>query len=138
MEKIIQLAIEGGWRKGDPMQDRYFEMVGERAFLDPEFWKCLGVAVGWLDEDREGRRWAFWTDEALKIGYEQKENMEVVGESRDKNSWRITWPEIQSAYLYPKEYLRIEMNENWKKKWHRFIDHLAEGKDPESFFSNLI
>lgn len=26
----------------------------------------------------------------------------------------------------------------WKYQWHRFIDHLAEGKDIESFFTNLI
>ena len=25
----------------------------------------------------------------------------------------------------------------WKKFWHRFIDHLAEGKDAESFFQSL-
>jgi hypothetical protein len=25
----------------------------------------------------------------------------------------------------------------WKIKWHRLIDHLAEGKDIESFFKNL-
>lgn len=27
---------------------------------------------------------------------------------------------------------------DWKSEWHRFIDHISEGKDPESFFSNLI
>lgn len=27
--------------------------------------------------------------------------------------------------------------EAWKLKWHRFIDHLAEGKDAESFFASL-
>lgn len=27
--------------------------------------------------------------------------------------------------------------EHWKKEWHRFIDHLAEGKDAESFFESL-
>ena len=25
----------------------------------------------------------------------------------------------------------------WKKFWHRFIDHLADGKDAESFFQSL-
>ena len=25
----------------------------------------------------------------------------------------------------------------WKWHWHRFIDHLAEGKDAESFFETL-
>lgn len=26
----------------------------------------------------------------------------------------------------------------WVWYWHRFIDHLAEGKDIESFFNNLL
>lgn len=26
---------------------------------------------------------------------------------------------------------------NWKAYWHRFIDHLAEGKDAEPFFASL-
>jgi hypothetical protein len=25
----------------------------------------------------------------------------------------------------------------WQYNWHRFIDHLAEGKDAESFFASL-
>lgn len=27
---------------------------------------------------------------------------------------------------------------DWKYHWHRFIDHLAEGKDPSEFFTSLI
>lgn len=26
----------------------------------------------------------------------------------------------------------------WKGHWHRFIDHLAEGKDPNDFFNSLL
>lgn len=26
----------------------------------------------------------------------------------------------------------------WRFHWHRFIDHLAEGKDAESFFATLL
>jgi hypothetical protein len=26
----------------------------------------------------------------------------------------------------------------WQLEWHRFIDHLAEGKDAESFFKELL
>jgi hypothetical protein len=26
----------------------------------------------------------------------------------------------------------------WKVYWHSFIDHLAEGKDPEDFFKQLL
>lgn len=28
--------------------------------------------------------------------------------------------------------------ETWVMEWHRFIDALAEGKDAESFFKNLL
>lgn len=27
--------------------------------------------------------------------------------------------------------------DDWKHYWHRFIDHLIEGKTPESFFESL-
>jgi len=27
---------------------------------------------------------------------------------------------------------------SWKANWHRFIDHLAEGKDPKDFFKELL
>lgn len=27
--------------------------------------------------------------------------------------------------------------DEWEKQWHYFIDHLAEGKDAESFFKDL-
>ncbi len=27
---------------------------------------------------------------------------------------------------------------DWKMNWHNFIDHLAEGKDAESFFNELL
>lgn len=30
------------------------------------------------------------------------------------------------------------LEDGWKHQWHRFIDHLAEGKHAESFFSNLV
>jgi hypothetical protein len=26
----------------------------------------------------------------------------------------------------------------WLTEWHRFIDHLAKGKDAESFFKELV
>lgn len=26
----------------------------------------------------------------------------------------------------------------WRREWHKFIDHLAEGKDTESFFKELL
>lgn len=31
-----------------------------------------------------------------------------------------------------------ESSHFWKYEWHRLIDHLAEGKDAESFFADLF
>lgn len=31
----------------------------------------------------------------------------------------------------------FEMYQEWHKRWHLFIRHLAEGKDAESFFKDL-
>jgi hypothetical protein len=31
-----------------------------------------------------------------------------------------------------------ETVQEWLMFWHRFIDHLAEGKNAESFFASLI
>ena len=31
----------------------------------------------------------------------------------------------------------MDLKINWRYKWHRFIDHLADGKSIESFFENL-
>lgn len=35
------------------------------------------------------------------------------------------------------DYHTDKPRKGWLPKWHRFIDHLAEGKDVESFFANL-
>jgi len=34
-------------------------------------------------------------------------------------------------------YVGITEYEMWKSEWHRFIDHLAAGQTPESFFKTL-
>jgi hypothetical protein len=34
-------------------------------------------------------------------------------------------------------YVGITEYEMWKAEWHRFIDHLADGGTPESFFESL-
>ncbi len=43
MEKAYKLAVEKGYRSNDPMvlDGRYFNMVGDRILLDPEFWKSF-------------------------------------------------------------------------------------------------
>ncbi len=40
--------------------------------------------------------------------------------------------------LYGKSIQEAEWVDTWKLRWHSFIDHLAEGKDIDSFFTSLI
>ncbi len=38
-----------------------------------------------------------------------------------------------------KDYVSGEEREkDWKENWHSFIDHIAEGKDIDSFFKELL
>lgn len=67
-----------------------------QAFLSPEFWKCLGKAMGWTPQKGTGK------------SYHDQYN--IGG--------------------YPSMY-------DWQIKWHRFIDHLASGGTPVSFFKQL-
>lgn len=39
------------------------------------------------------------------------------------------WPDSGSSFY--------NCRTQWEAQWHSFIDHLAEGKDAESFFANL-
>jgi hypothetical protein len=74
--------------------------------------------------------------DAIKLaeanGYEFEESMFRLREMAllDKEFWEalgrgLGWP-----------YKDVEMV-TWKTQWHRFIDHLAAGKDPAEFFARL-
>ena len=96
MENAIKKAISQGygfrswtWRQGDKGRQTKFK-IAEAILLDPDFWKCLGKALGW-----EGMR-GVYTD-----GNRKK-------------------------------------TEEWLYHWHRFIDHIAEGKKPDEFFNELL
>lgn len=77
----------------------------------------------------------------------------------DKEFWLldpIFWQSLGKAMGWPKETKEVQLDGfnleamdngvhpttkgfeyNWQYHWHRFIDHLAEGKDAESFFESL-
>jgi hypothetical protein len=106
LEEVLKKATEGGYhingsdeldtdeaganRACSPWtrteNDSAYVASVQEAWLDPHFWRALGLALGW----HEGV--------ATKcLVYEQ-------------------W---------------------WRQPWHRFIDHLADGKPPEAFFEHL-
>lgn len=46
----------------------------------------------------------------------------------------LNWMEFDHETIYgEKKRLR-----QWLEEWHRFIDHLAENKDPNEFFKELL
>tara|TARA_R110000868_G_scaffold236293_4_gene490322 strand:- start:590 stop:853 length:264 start_codon:yes stop_codon:yes gene_type:complete len=40
--------------------------------------------------------------------------------------------------LDPLFWQALKTKEDWRNVWHDFIDHLADGKDVDSFFNNLL
>ena len=112
MEKVIKLAIEGGYKaKGLRPLDFAFITTGKPdaklnqllsvILLDPLFWQCLGKALG--------------NDESIKI------ELPVIQKTE----------EGRFGYV-------MEKVPYWRIMWHRFIDHLAEGKDVNEFFKEIL
>ncbi len=104
IQQTIQKAIEGGYNweaNNNPMNTSDANIA--RTFLDPQFWQCLGKAMGWEGYNfyLDGR-WAWTKDSSIKV---------------------------QSKTPFVREV--------WLHQQHRFIDHLADGKDIESFFNPL-
>lgn len=70
IQTAIEKAIDGGWENYRPFQDRIYtrslepinheydykflvlEFITKSAILDPQFWQCLGKAMGWEDSDQ--------------------------------------------------------------------------------------
>jgi hypothetical protein len=81
MEKAIKIAIENGFTDaiGRPIK---ITARWEPILLNPMFWQCLSVGMGWC---------------------------------RYKNETTF-----------------------WQVEWHRFIDHLAQNGDINSFFEEFV
>ncbi len=79
-----------------------------RFLLDPAFWQALGKARGW---ERRTPVCIFDGDMSQFTGFDEK------------------CPSCGRELTHPL---------TWKYQWHCFIDHLAEGKDAESFFAELL
>ena len=108
IQQAIEKAIEGGYENkelliGGPkfVAEHYSHGVSQ-LFLDPIFWQSLGKAMGWKGRCKcyEGH-----THRALYI------------------------PGRKEPTCFCECHIDISksINVQWKKEWHRFIDHLAEG-----------
>lgn len=112
MENAIKRSIEGGWKfKGyktlkvestsmgngvyqiifeDKAGEDYNLVEQQVILLDPEFWKCLGRAEGWVNQRTRN----------------QIDQLEIVN--------------------------------RWEAEWHFFIDHLANKRNIDEFFNELL
>ena len=117
IQEAIQKAIEGGWRyrNSDNIEIFPSEIATVPrclvAFKDG-YNEYVHVAVFLLDP-------LFWQSLGKAMGWE-KQYEEDAQDCTGEGCSHETWGE-----------------EKWILEWHRFIDHLAEGKDIESFFETL-
>ena len=51
-------------------------------------------------------KWCQFSKEALEVGFDQKENMQIVGESRDKRCWWVKIGGMKTRYSYWKDYIK--------------------------------
>jgi hypothetical protein len=96
---------------GDPELSARRGSVGiSRTLINPSFWQALGRARDWGEE--------------CSICSAQTERVEKDIAERGDSECAEPW---QNHIMYP----------YWKYHWKSLIDHLAAGKDAESFFANL-
>lgn len=130
-QEAIKLAVDNGWNyltayttiertHGDIENMRFIDEKGvlnlHKALLDREFWKALCNGLGW--KSNEKIRMCVGCGVALR----NNEYPTMDGKHGGKKGCGSDIYEYEGHWL-------IEM--------HRLIDHLAEGKDIESFFSQL-
>lgn len=134
MKNAIELAIEGGYKRGEVlMSEECYVCAYEHAFLDPLFWQALarnlggdklitqrikiGMTVGILPTMLEGK---------LSSVEKSEVNVYVKGVGIQKH--------------LPRSCIRLTGKSFtvWRALWTQFIDHLAEGKDADSFFTALL
>jgi hypothetical protein len=112
IEEAIKKAIEQGFKNYPSTWDLNDFFVATydaecQIFLDPSFWQSLGKALGW--RGRIVARKPYLVP-LVKEDAQHELHLEEV------NHGLTAYPE-------------------WHWKMHEFIDHLAEGKDAESFFA---
>jgi hypothetical protein len=117
MEKAIKLAIEGGYAKIMPFYSRENDRVRPNVFRERD--SDFEVELSDAEVTSEP---IFWQSLGKSLGWKE---MHMFGcEGYMDNAY------CECEVGFPME--------GWLLHWHRFIDHLAEGKDPEEFFNNLL
>jgi len=110
IEKATKEALRDGWHEGYSLQ--HFGDFGDVLLVADKGARSIALVVAEVFLDP-----SFW---------------QALGKAR---GWVVC--EDSSVHTKPAESAACTSNE-WFGVWHRFIDHLAEGKDAESFFATLL
>jgi len=127
MEKAIKIAIENGWKNGEIPLHKSPETIlalGYRPdiLIDISFWNALGKGQMWMKNTG-----------ICHCGHFQ-ENHRKNGLGDDNKSSGI---EENCFHCGCVMYISTK-GTDWKQEMHHFIDHLASGKDIDSFFGELL
>lgn len=117
IQQGIEKAIEGGYQELFWDGCKECGGVGRDDNIDFVCTVCKGTGNGDLLLEEMSAQWERFTSDPL--------------------FWQSLGKAMGWREEYPKAGVRIGTFIEWKQMWHRFIDHLAEGKDAESFFENL-
>lgn len=111
IEQTIQKSIEGGYVG---ISNTYHKWDGIRTFTAKEVIKKCPEVI-FLDPK-------FWQALGKALGWKQKYTSMIR---------ELRYDDVPPMRIHAPEY------DEWMFWWHRFIDHLAEDKDAESFFKEL-
>jgi hypothetical protein len=80
-------------------------------------------------------------EKTIHGGWRFKEN-NFAGNSIENNQFLLNrefWQALGKTLGWEENWVRVLGDEkNWRLEWHNFINHLADGKDTESFFEQLL
>lgn len=127
IQLAIEKAIEGGYDHDKQFLLDVMETRNDTMFLlDPSFWQALGKSLGW------GRQ-PYRTETGGEFGKRICLHCEVdctIQPPKESGCNHVHYPE--ACEVCRRNTL------TWKEQMHRFIDHLIQGHDPESFFKILL
>lgn len=109
IQQAIEKAIEGGWRPIKYVDYQNKQQVSGLAFIHDIYIR----QAAFLDP-------IFWQSLGKAMGWDETSHLESP-----------------YCWYYKGIYRRNLWGAEWEYNQHRFIDHLAEGKDAESFFEPI-
>lgn len=129
IEQAIRKAFEGGW-----LSDREFQFFNTTAqiadinthfrikvrfyrkngFVGTKWWEIADQKSAFLDS-------SFWIALGKVLGWDSNYRGKFIMTKHAYN-------DVVINHLYPA----------WEYQWHLFIRHLAEGKDPNDYFKEIL